>query len=367
MSPMPNPKYISNIEQISQIPEEERQMLKTVTQQFAFRVNDYYLKLIDWNDPDDPIKKLIIPHTGELKEYGSWDASDEESNYAAPGCQHKYETTALLLVSDVCGAYCRYCFRKRLFRDGVNEASLEIEEGLEYVKNHQEINNVLLTGGDPFILATRRIRDILHRLKELEHIHIVRFGSKMPVFNPMRIYEDEELLDVLKEFSGGLRKIYVINHVDHPREMTPEALRCFQALHDAGVIMVNQTPILQGINDDPDVLSELLDRLSWAGVTPYYFFVNRPVIGNAEYALPLKDIYHLVEKAKAKTSGLGKRVRLVMSHSSGKIEILAIEEGKAYLKYHQSRDGQYGKMMILPCPDHAAWFDDLPGSEAYCT
>src|SRR5690606_32481380 len=154
-------------------------------------------------------------------------------------------------------------------------------------------------------------------------------------------------------------------HVNHPRELTPQAYRAFQALHDAGAIVVNQTPILKGINDDVDVLAELLDKLSWAGVTPYYFFINRPVRGNRDFVLPLETVYRLVEGAKAKTSGLGKRVRLVMSHTSGKIEILAIENGKAYLKYHQSREGHYGRFMVLDCPPDAAWFDDLPGSEQY--
>jgi len=100
-------------------------------------------------------------------------------------------------------------------------------------------------------------------------------------------------------------------------------------------------------------------------VTPYYFFINRPVAGNRDFVLPLERVYRLVEEAKARTSGLGKRVRLAMSHTSGKIEILAIEDGKAYLKYHQSRDGEYGKFMVLDCPPDAAWFDDLPGSERF--
>ncbi|MBE3554255.1 MAG: KamA family radical SAM protein, partial [Thermicanus sp.] len=124
-----------------------------------------------------------------------------------------------------------------------------------------------------------------------------------------------------------------------------------------------QNPILRGINDHEDLLAELLNKLSAAGVTPYYFFINRPVAGNASFVLPLERVYRLVEKAKAKTSGLGKRVRLVMSHATGKIEILAIEGGKAYLKYHQSKTGNYGKFMILNCPKGATWFDDLLDSE----
>jgi lysine 2,3-aminomutase len=365
MMPVAQPKYVTDIDKITQIPEAERAKLKKVTEKFVFRVNDYYLNLIDWNDPNDPIRKLVIPSEGELQEYGRWDASDEDTNYVVPGCQHKYKTTALLIVSEVCGAYCRYCFRKRLFRNDVKEAVSDVEPGLKYISEHPEINNVLLTGGDSLILSTRRLRMIVERLRAIDHVKIIRFGSKLPVFNPMRIYEDEELLQLIREHSTPEKRIYVMAHVNHPREITEEAKRAFQALHDAGAIVVNQTPVLKGINDDPVVLGELLDKLSWAGVTPYYFFVNRPVAGNKEFVLTLEEIYRIVEEAKARTSGLGKRVRLVMSHTSGKIEILAIENGKAYLKYHQSRDGEYGKFMVLDCPKDAAWFDDLPGNEKY--
>jgi KamA family protein len=363
---MAQPKYITDIGKIADIPAEEREKLKPITDKFVFRVNDYYLGLIDWNDPNDPIRKLVIPNEGELLEYGRWDASDEDTNYVVPGCQHKYKTTALLIVSEVCGAYCRYCFRKRLFRNDVKEAVSNVEPGLAYIAEHPEINNVLLTGGDSLILGTPKLRSILLKLRDIEHVQIIRLGSKIPVFNPMRIYEDEALLETIREVSVPEKRVYVMAHINHPRELTKEALRALKALQDAGSIVVNQTPILRGINDDPAALGELLDRLSWAGVTPYYFFVNRPVAGNREFVLPLAQVYRIVEEAKARTSGLGKRVRLAMSHTSGKIEILAVENGKAYLKYHQSRDEeQYGRFMILDCPDDAAWFDDLPGNEKY--
>lgn len=364
---MPQPKYITDIDKIMEIPEHERLKLRQITDKFVFRVNEYYLKLIDWKDPQDPIKKLVIPNEGELLEYGRWDASDEDTNYVVPGCQHKYRTTALLIVSEVCGAYCRYCFRKRLFRNDVKEAMSDVSAGIEYIAKHPEINNVLLTGGDSLILATPKLEMILDQLRAIEHVKIIRLGSKIPVFNPMRIYEDEKLLQLIKKHSSSDKRIYIMAHINHPREITPEAKRGFEALHQAGAIVVNQTPILRGINDNADVLAELLDRLSWAGVTPYYFFINRPVAGNRDFVLPLEEVYKLVEEAKSKTSGLGKRIRLSMSHTSGKIEILAIEDGKAYLKYHQSRDDQYGKFMVLDCPSDAAWFDDLPDNEKYWT
>ncbi|GAA0383513.1 KamA family radical SAM protein [Paenibacillus motobuensis] len=362
---MASPKYITNIDKVTQLSQIERDQLRPITDKFVFRVNDYYLNLIDWDDPNDPIRKLVIPNTGELREYGRWDASDEDTNYVVPGCQHKYRTTALLIVSEVCGAYCRYCFRKRLFRNDVKEAMADVTPGIEYISRHPEINNVLLTGGDSLILATSKLRNILEQLRAIEHVKIIRLGSKIPVFNPMRIYEDPDLLQLISEFSSADKRIYVMAHINHPREITAEARKCFEALHKAGAIVVNQTPILKGINDDEKVLGELLDKLSWAGVTPYYFFINRPVAGNSDFVIPLRRAYELVEGAKARTSGLGKRVRLSMSHTSGKIEILAIENGMAYLKYHQSRDDEYGKFMMLECPEDAAWFDDLPGNESY--
>lgn len=359
---MAQPKYITDINKVREIPEEERSRLKEITEKFAFRANDYYLKLIDWNDPDDPIRKLVIPNEGELAEYGCWDASGEDANYAVPGCQHKYKTTALLLVSEVCGAYCRYCFRKRLFKNDVREAVSNVDQGIAYIAGHPEINNVLLTGGDSLMLSTARLGGILGKLRDISHVKIIRLGSKIPVFQPMRIYEDPALPELIRTFSSVEKRIYIMAHINHPREITPEAKKAFAALHDAGAVIVNQTPVLKGINDDPGVLGELLDKLSWAGVTPYYFFVNRPVAGNRAFALPLEQVYRVVEMAKARTSGLGKRVRLSMSHSSGKIEILAIEHGKAYLKYHQSREDRYGEFMVLDCPPDTAWFDDLPGS-----
>ncbi len=357
--------YITNFDHIPYLTDDEKASMKQITEKFVFRLNDYYLRLIDWSDPEDPIRKLVIPNSRELREYGRWDASDEDTNYVVNGCQHKYKTTALLLVSEICGAYCRFCFRKRLFRADVKEAMPDVDEGLEYIARTPAINNVLLTGGDPLILSTKKLRPILETLRSIDHVKIIRIGTKMPVFNPMRIYEDQELLDLIRANSTEEKRIYVMAHVNHSREITTEAIKCFNALHDAGAIVVNQTPILKGINDDPGILSELLDKLSWAGVTPYYFFVNRPVAGNSGFVLPLEKVYEIVEEAKSRTSGLGKRVRLCMSHTSGKIEILAIENGKAYLKYHQSRDGENGKFMVLECPKHAAWFDDLPNNQEH--
>ncbi|HEY8394653.1 MAG TPA: KamA family radical SAM protein, partial [Thermaerobacter sp.] len=313
-------RYHTDIDEITQLPEEERQRLRPVTTEFVFRVSEYYLSPIDWDDPDDPIRRIVIPSDVELAEYGSLDPSDEESNYVAPGCQHKYGPTALLLVSKVCGAYCRFCFRKRLFRNDVDEkhVSLDITPGLRYIAAHPEITNVLLTGGDPLMLSPRRLDQILSALRAIPHVRIIRIGTKIPAFEPMRVYDNPELLEVLRRHSRPDARIHFSLHFNHPQELTDQALRCVTALHEVGATLMNQAPLLRRVNDDPAVLAELLERLTWWGVTPYYVFQNRPVAGNADFVVPLREGYHIVEQAKARVSGYAKRVRYVMSHATGK-------------------------------------------------
>lgn len=351
-------RRLTNIAHVPDLTPEERTALQRVTDEYVFRLSEYYYGLINWDDPDDPLRHIVIPQQSELDEYGRLDPSDEATNYVARGCQHKYRTTALLLVSEVCASYCRFCFRKRLFKHDVHEASLDVSEGVAYIAAHPEINNVLLTGGDPLMLSVRRLDEILTQLRALPHVRIIRLGSKVPAFEPSRI--TDELLEMLARHTGPAARVYVMAHFNHPRELTSEALAGLARLQRAGVTVVNQTPLLRKVNDDPVVLGELLDRLSWAGVTPYYVFQNRPVAGNASFVVPLAEAYEIVEGAKARTSGLGKRIKFCMSHATGKIEVLAVADGKIYLKYHQARRPQdSGRFMVFDLPPEASWFDDL--------
>lgn len=352
--------YVTKLDEVKELAPSERERLRPVTEEYVFRLSRHYYSLINWDDPDDPIRHIVIPHLTELDEYGQLDASDEASNYVARGCQHKYTTTALLLVSEVCASYCRFCFRKRLFKDDVQEASMDVSEGLDYIAAHPEINNVLLTGGDPLMLSVRRLTEIIGRLRELPHVRIIRIGSKVPAFDPLRIVNNEDLLNMLSRYSYPEARIHLMTHFNHPREITPQSIAAFNALIQAGVTIVNQTPILRKINADAAVLGELLDRLSWAGVTPYYIFQNRPVAGNASFVVPLAEAYKIIEQAKARTSGLGKRIKFVMSHASGKIEVLGVANDKIFLKYHQARNpADIGRLLIYDLPPGAAWFDEI--------
>ncbi len=358
-------KYIRTLDDVQGLTEQEREGLRPVTDEYVFRANEYYLKLIDWDDPHDPIRQLIVPREDELKEWGKLDASNEESVTVARGVQHKYTDTVLLLCNEVCGAYCRYCFRKRLFMDDNDEVTNDISEGIRYITEHPEVTNVLLTGGDPLLMSTRRLRDIFSQLRDIPHVNIIRLGSKIPAFDPYRLLSDDHLLDVFREYSTPEKRIYLMAHFDHPRELTDLAVQGIDAAIASGVICVNQCPMIKGINDDPDVLAEMYSKLSYIGCTPYYLFQGRPTAGNEPYEVPLVRGWRIFQEALARGSGLARRVRYCMSHESGKVEILAIDDRFIYSRYHQAKDrANLGRFMIHQRDDDAFWLDHLkPVSE----
>ncbi len=353
-------KYVRNIEQISNLSIDERERLKKVSEKYVFRTNDYYLNLINWDDPDDPIKQLIIPREEELHDWGTLDASNEESITVARGVQHKYRDTVLLLCNEVCGAYCRYCFRKRLFMDDNDEATNDLTEGFRYIRWHPEVNNVLLTGGDPLIMSTPRLEAILKALWEIPHVQIVRLGSKMPAFNPWRILDDPNLEKVMREFSTYESRIYLMAHFDHPYELTTQAIEGIARFINSGVICVNQCPLIKGINDDPDILAEMFSRLSYIGCPQYYLFHGRPTAGNEPYEVPIVRGWQIFSEAMKRGSGLARRARFVMSHETGKIEILSVDEDFIYMRYHEAKDPEdLGRLMIFHRDDEAYWIDQL--------
>ena len=356
----PRVRYVTTLDRLEQLSDDERRRLAPVAERYAFRLNDYYAGLIDWSDPEDPIRRLVVPDERELADYGALDASDEEANTVARGVQHKYADTALLLCNEVCGAYCRYCFRKRLFMNDNDEATNDVADGVAYIAAHPEITNVLLTGGDPLLMSTRRLAEIIGQLALIDHVRIIRIGSKMPAFDPWRLRRDAELQALLRKHSRGRRRIYLMAHFDHPRELTGEALAELQAFADCGVTMVNQCPLIRGINDDAEVLGELYNRLSWAGCPPYYLFQGRPTAGNAPYEVPLVEGWRIFQAALRHGSGLARRARYVMSHATGKIEVSLVTDDSIYLRYHQAKDpANLGRVMQARRDDRAAWMDEL--------
>lgn len=352
-------KNLTKIEQLDQLSQAEKAELKQVTDEFAFRSNDYYLSLIDWNDPNDPIRTLIIPNLQELDEWGRLDPSDEKTYCVMPGLEHKYPSTALLLVSNVCDGICRYCFRKRVFINPQYEYLHDLPAAIKYIKQHPDITNVLLTGGDPFVLKPSKLEYIISQLRDIEHVQIIRIGTKIPAFNPSRIVGEAALPEIIKKYSTEQKRIYVMTHFIHPRELTNLAVNAVGLLQQAGALVANQAPLIRGINDNPEVLAELLAKLSFIGAVPYYIFQCRPALGNKPYTIPIEQGYEIVEQAKALVSGLAKRVRFVMSHSTGKIEILGRTQDYVYFKYHRAAEAaDSGRFLALVSNPEAYWFDD---------
>ncbi len=364
-----NVKYVTRLSQVPELTDEERERLQKVSDFFMFRANSYYLSLIDWDDPDDPIRRIAVPDPDELEDIDSLlDACQESKITVVPGCEHKYARTALILSSRVCGALCRFCFRKRLFLSDNHEVSPDFEPALTYIRSHPEIDNVLLTGGDPFMLSTKKIANLLERIRDISHVKIIRFGTKLPAFNPYRFIDDNALLDLLESHNNESARIYIVAHFCNVKEITDVSKLAIRKILKRGIQMVNQTPLLTGINDSPDALAELFTKLAQVGVPPYYVFHCRPTRGNKHFRTSFIDGIDMVEKAKSRVSGLAKRLRYAGSHASGKIEILGYDKSSIYFKYHQSKDpkyySQFFKLPRLSEPEY--WWDDwMPDGESF--
>ena len=356
-------KYITSIDQIPELKtlsDKQRQNLRAVEERYAFRTNGYYQSLIDWDDPKDPIRRIVIPSTDELEPWGSLDASGESHYAKAPGLEHKYADTAVLLVSDVCGALCRFCFRKRLFMEDNQEVTRDVSAGLEYIRKHREINNVLVTGGDPLLLSTPKLTKIIEQLRSIDHVRIIRIGSKMLAFNPFRILDDPELLQMLNTHSLPDRRIYLMAQFNHPRELTPEARRALDLVKKCGVSIMHQTPMIRGVNDNPRVLSKLLNELSYLGIAPYYVFQCRPTEGNAAYTVPIEKGYGIFTEALKNCSGLARRCRYAMSHATGKIEVAGLTKDQIFFRYHRPADPhqRLDELLAFERNPQAYWLDD---------
>ncbi len=354
-----SPKYLTRLEQIPQLDSDEREQLEKVNEQFVFRSNEYYQSLIDWDDPEDPIRRIIMPDVQELDDWGQLDASNEEKYTKVKGLEHKYTSTALLLVNEVCAAYCRFCFRKRLFMNENEEVTKDVSDGLEYIREHPEVTNVLLTGGDPMIMSTSKLEPIIQKIREIDHVKIIRIGTKIPAFNPYRIINDPSLHEMIRTYSTDEKKIYIMAHFNHPNELTPVAVKGLNMLMQSGAIVVNQTPMIRGVNDDPEVLAELFNRLSFIGIPPYYVFLCRPTLGNQPFAIPVEEGYEIFEQARSFCSGLAKRARLVMSHETGKVEVVGMSDSQIFFKYNRAADIENdAKFLVFDSNPDAYWFDD---------
>lgn len=331
-------KSITNIDQLAEIlhlSNEQKEQYKAVIERFPMMITPYYLSLVDTNNPHDPIGKMCIPSLDEFNQEGSFDTSGEATNTKMEGLQHKYQQTILLLSTNQCAMYCRHCFRKRMVGYSEKELNKRVDEAVDYVKTHHEVTNVLISGGDAFMNPNHIIQRYLEELTAIAHLDFIRFGTRVPVTFPQRIYDDEELLDLLTKYTSK-KMIYVVTQFNHPREITPQAVRAISELQKRGIQVRNQTVLMRGVNDQGKVLGELLSGLTRIGVIPYYIFQCRPVTGvKGHFQVPICEGIRIVDEAKAYQNGFGKAVRYVMSHLLGKIEIIGeLNPQEVIFKFH---------------------------------
>ena len=350
---------LEDIDSLLSLQTDELEKLNQIIAEHPMRITSYYRSLINWDDLNDPIRKMAFPSVNELRQDGVFDTSGEEESTKIRGLQHKYQETALILTTGKCAVYCRHCFRKRLVGLENSEVAVDWDGIVDYIQQHHEISNVLLSGGDPLTLSNEDVEDMLAKVTAIEHLSWIRIGSRIPVVLPERISEDKKLLQILKDYAGRGRQIYLTTQFNHPREITEQSHRAVNALKKADIIVNNQTVLLKGVNDNPGVMADLQRDLTTMGVVPYYIFQCRPVSRvKHSFQVSIREGCEIIEKTRSLLGGLSKRFRYVMSHYSGKIEILGIRGDEIFMKYHQARDSkQLNELFSKKLHEIDGWLD----------
>jgi KamA family protein len=351
--------FICSVKDLSKYlgPINEESSLKKIIKIHPMRIPKYYMDLIK-KSKNSCLKKMFVPSVEELDLSGEYDPSEEKQNTKSIGLQHKYSQTVLLLVTNTCFGYCRFCFRKRLVGLSQEEILKQFKEAIKYIKNHKEIDNVLISGGDPLTLPTNILQTLLEKLSAISHLNFIRIGTRAPATFPERILKDKKLLEFLKKCTQK-KRIYFVTHFNHPEEITKESKAAIQKLQDANLIVSNQTVLLKGVNNNPDTLSTLMNELTKIGVLPYYIFQCRPVKSvKSQFQIPLYEGYKIIEETNKKLNGHSKRFRYVMSHKTGKIEIVGMDKNYFYFKYHQAKDAKnLGRFFKKKINKKASWLD----------
>jgi len=291
---------IEELKKIVKISREEELQIKKSLDIFPMSITPYYASLMDKNDKQCPIRMQAIPSVEELQTSSSdmEDPLSEEFDSPVPGLTHRYPDRVLLLVTNECSVYCRHCTRKR--KVGDNEAAVKmstIMKGIEYIRSHQNIRDVLISGGDPFLLKTSVLEKIISEIRRIPHVEVIRIGTRTPVVLPMRI--DKELVDMLKKY----HPIWVNTHFNHPREITPESQKALAMLIDSGIPLGNQSVLLRGINDCPYIMKELVHKLVQNRVRPYYLYQCDLSRGIEHFRTPISKGIEILENLIGHTSG----------------------------------------------------------------
>jgi KamA family protein len=328
-----------------------------------YLVTPFYDQQIRRSGHYEALKHIVEPSSKESRHTGALDTSGEHDDTVVPGLQHKYPRTGLILATNRCFAYCRFCFRKRMIAHDSDEVALDYAAIAAYIRQHPEMNDVLLSGGDPFTLTTAELHGILDHLLPIPHLASIRIGTRAPIYNPQR-FADPDLPGLFERIQEAGKTPVVILHVDHAGELSQECRDAVRRLRGLGVQFLNQTVLMNQVNDDPEVLATLFAQLHALGVRPYYLFQARPVKGAKHFQVPLDRGAEIVREVGRRLNGIEKTFRYIMSHATGKIEILGLaEDGRLYMRYHQCKDAdRIGRIFSRPYREGACWLDDLPAA-----
>lgn len=282
----------------SELPEIEH-----VAERYAIAISPAMARLIDRDDPNDPIARQFVPDAAELattpEERG--DPIGDLAHSPAEGIVHRYPDRVLLKAVHVCPVYCRFCFRREMVGpQGLGTLSPEaMDKAFAYIAGRPEIWEVILTGGDPLVLSPRRLTEIMQRLAAIDHVKIVRFHTRVPVVEPERV--DAALIAAL---TASGKTTYVALHANHPRELTSEARAACARLVDSGIVMISQSVLLKGVNDDPDTLAALMRAFVETKVKPYYLHHPDLAPGTSHFRLSIEEGRALVAGLRGRISGL---------------------------------------------------------------
>ncbi|MBI5536930.1 MAG: KamA family radical SAM protein [Deltaproteobacteria bacterium] len=308
-----------SLEDVLEPNDERLECFDEVSERYPVRVPPYYLSLINPDDPDDPIARMSLPDFRELSPCPSLsrDPLEEESDMPVERLVHRYGDRALVLATSTCAMYCRFCTRKRLAgREGGKISPRNLEAVVGYLRAHPEVRDVIVSGGDPLTLSDAQLAQILSALRAVPSIEILRVGTRMPAVLPQRI--TPALVRTLARF----QPLFLNTHFNHPRELTPEAMEACARLADGGIPLGNQTVLLAGVNDRPEILAELFRKLLRARVRPYYLFQCDLTEGVEHLRTPLSRGIEIMEALRGRLSGLAIPTYVVDApHGGGKIPV----------------------------------------------
>lgn len=292
---------VDTLEKVVEITSEEREKLEKCLTKFRMAITPYYAALMDKTDRTCPVRIQAIPSIRELHDDPS-DLDDplhEDVDSPTPGLTHRYPDRALMLVTNVCSMYCRHCTRRRVvgFEDS-NFSQINVDNAIEYIKNTPVIRDVIVSGGDPFVLSDDKLEYVLKKLREIDHVEIIRIGSRMPVVLPQRITDD--LVNMLKKY----HPVYVNTHFNHYKEVTAEAKAACEKLADAGINLGNQSVLLNGVNDCPQTMKRLLHELLMIRVKPYYIYQCDLSRGISHFRTTVSRGIEIIENLRGHTSGI---------------------------------------------------------------